>query len=156
MESSLIGFEQMNHAKHKQFALAAGKHGLPIRRNLKYHRQPNALVPSGMRDEVLLPGNQLLQGRDRREALHGRHRQGARDHPEHAARGRGRHVRDHGVVGLADEDHVVLLDHHGGTLRVLLAHVRQWPGGQWRPLRDGGSPVGRVALPTLAALETVL
>lgn len=124
----------------KSFAFAAGKPGLPIRRHLEDHRQPNPLVPSGVCDEAPLPGDQVLPGRDRGEALHGRHRQGAGDHPGHAARGRGRDVRDLGV-GLADQDHVLLLlDTHGGPLRVV-AYVRQRPGGQRHPLPHGGSPV---------------
>lgn len=93
-----------------------------------------------MRKEVPLPRNKVLPGRHRREALHGRHCQRAGDHPEHAARGRGRPVLDLGV-GLAGEVHVIILDHHHrGPLRVV-AYFWQWSGGQWHPLRDGGSSV---------------
>lgn len=109
---------QTDELKLERFFIAAGKHRLPVRRCFWDHRQPDVLIPSRMHKEVPLPRNKVLPGRDRSEALHGRHCQRARDHPEHAARGRGRAVLDLGV-GLADKVHVILLDHHHrGPLRV--------------------------------------
>lgn len=131
--------------KLERFSIAAGKHRLPVRRRFRDHRRPDVVIPSRMREEVPLPRNKVLPGWDRSEALHGRHCQRARDHPEHAARGGGRAVLDLGV-GLADEVHVIVLDHHHRGPLCVVAYFWQWSGGQWHPLRDGGSSVALLAL----------
>ena len=139
-----LNWIQTDELKLERFSIAAGKHSLPVRRRFRDHRQPDVLIPSGMREEVPLPCNKVLPGRDRSEALHGRHCQRARDHPEHAARGRGRAVLDLGI-GLADEVHVIVLEHHHRGPLCVVAYFRQWSGGQWHPLRDGGSSVALLA-----------
>ncbi len=123
----------------------AGEHGIPIRRDRRSDRRADILLQlAGVRGEVGLAGRQVLQGRDRREAVHGRRRQGAGRHPERAAGGRGAPAgvrRSVGHLHLPDGDRaaVVVVD-HGGPLH-LLRQRRPRQLQERHPLRHGGSPV---------------